>query len=188
MNDISFRIRCGVNALRQGKVIAYPTEGVWGLGCDPWNEATVMQLLALKQRAVSKGLILVASDIEQFSPLLASLDATQQQTLKNSWPGPNTWLVPTQGMIPDWVPYWITGTADTVALRVSAHPVVRDLCKHFGGPIVSTSANKSGRPAATNSFTVQWQFPQLLRVPGTLTHPGKASTIRDLQTGKIIRP
>lgn len=184
MNDISFRIRCGVNALRQGKVIAYPTEGVWGLGCDPWNEAAVMQLLALKQRAVSKGLILVASGIEQLSPLLASLDATQQQTLKNSWPGPNTWLVPDQGMIPE----WISGGADTVALRVSAHPVVRALCKSFGGPIVSTSANKSGLPAATSLLTVQLQFPQLLRVPGTLTHPGKASTIRDLQTGKIIRP
>lgn len=188
MNNLAFRIRRGVTALRQGEVIAYPTEGVWGLGCDPFNEVAVMQLLALKQRPVNKGLILVASDIEQFSPLLASLDATQQQALQNSWPGPNTWLVPDQGMIPEWAPYWITGTADTVALRVSAHPVVRELCNHFGGPIVSTSANTSGRPAATSLLAVQLQFPQLLRVPGTLTHPGKASTIRDLQTGKIVRP
>lgn len=180
----AFRIRRAVDALRQGEVIAYPTEGVWGLGCDPWQESAVMKLLALKQRPVHKGLILIADTVQCFAPLLVGLDPAQQQRLQETWPGPNTWLVPAHGLVPD----WITGASDKVALRVSAHPVVQELCRQFGGAIVSTSANRSGLPAATTALAVQLQFPQVLRVPGELTRPGKASTIRDLQTGHLLRP
>lgn len=180
----AFRIRRGVDALRQGELIAYPTEGVWGLGCDPWQENAVMHLLALKQRPVHKGLILVADSMQAFSPLLESLTPAQQQTLQQSWPGPNTWLVPAQGLVPP----WITGASDKVALRVSNHPTVVALCHAFGGAVVSTSANRSGHAAATSALAVQLQFPHILRVPGQLTQPGKASTIRDLQTGNILRP
>lgn len=173
-----------VEALQWGRLIAYPTEGVWGLGCDPDNEDAVSRLLLLKQRPVEKGLILVAASMEQLSPYLNHLSVQQLQTLKNTWPGPNTWLVPaTEHVAP-----WISGGQTSVALRVSAHPVVKALCEQFGGPIVSTSANHSGKPAAISLLAVQLQFPSIVRMPGQLTHPGQASTIRDLQTGNVIRP
>lgn len=178
------RVQCAVHALRCGQVIAYPTEGVWGLGCDPDNAQAVEALLGMKGRSPAKGLILVASSIRQLQDWLPPLTADQRETLARSWPGPNTWLVP----VSDRVPLWISGGRATLALRVSAHPVVRALCDAFGGPLVSTSANRSGRAAATSLLDVQLRFPQVLRVPGELTQPGKASTIRDLQTGSIIRP
>lgn len=178
------RVQCAVRALHSGQVIAYPTEGVWGLGCDPGNEQAVQTLLALKKRSPSKGLILVASNIEQLAVWLPPLSREKQEMLSRSWPGPHTWLVPIAGQLPS----WICGDHNTLAVRVSAHPVVNALCEAFGGPIVSTSANRSGKAAATSLLEVQLQFPQVLRVSGRLTQPGKASTIHDLQTGNIIRP
>jgi L-threonylcarbamoyladenylate synthase len=132
--------------LHQGGVIAYPTEAVWGLGCDPFDEAAVLRLLAIKQRAVDKGLILIAGALEQFDALLdwERLPNDRSEAVYASWPGPHTWIVPATGR----VPHWITGAHDGVAVRVSAHPVVVALCAAFGGPLVSTSANLAGAPPA----------------------------------------
>ena len=139
----TWRVQQAARAIRAGAVIAYPTEAVWGLGCDPWNEEAVYRLLALKERPMHKGLILVADDIGQFDFLLDDLPEIWQERLAGSWPGPNTWLVPHQGRLPA----WITGRHASVALRVSDHPLVRALCA-LTGPLVSTSANPAGRPAA----------------------------------------
>jgi L-threonylcarbamoyladenylate synthase len=132
--------------LRRGGVVVYPTEAVWGIGCDPFDEAAVSRLLALKQRPVDKGLILVAAAVEQFDGLLdwERLPPDRAEAVYASWPGPHTWIVPTTGR----VPHWITGAHDGVAARVSGHPTVVALCNAFGGPIVSTSANLSGAPPA----------------------------------------
>jgi L-threonylcarbamoyladenylate synthase len=133
-------------ALRAGGVIAYPTEAVWGLGCDPFSEAAVQRLLALKQRDVAKGLILIAAARAQFDGLLdwEALPDERRGIVETSWPGPNTWIVPATAR----VPRWITGAHSGVAARVSAHPVVAALCETFGGPLVSTSANRAGEPPA----------------------------------------
>ena len=139
----NWQIQRTARVVFDGGVIAYPTEAVWGLGCDPWNEAAVDRLLALKNRPVHKGLILVADEIEQFDFLLEDLPEIWQERLATSWPGPNTWLVPHQDRLPEWV----TGAHDSVALRVSNHPLVRALCR-LTGPLISTSANPAGRPAA----------------------------------------
>ena len=128
-----------VAALRDGGVIAYPTEGVWGLGCDPDNDAAVAQLLRLKQRDPAKGLILIAASIEQFAPWLEGLPPELHAPLVASWPGPNTWLVPDNGR----THALVRGAHECVALRVSDHQGVIALCQAFGGPIVSTSANKA---------------------------------------------
>ncbi|MGN6512623.1 MAG: L-threonylcarbamoyladenylate synthase [Lysobacteraceae bacterium] len=132
--------------LRQGGVIAYPTEAVWGLGCDPFDEAAVLRLLAIKQRPVDKGLILVAGTLDQFDALLdwERLPTDRREAVHASWPGPHTWIVPATGRVPP----WITGAHAGVAVRVSAHPVVAALCAAFGGPLVSTSANLAGAPPA----------------------------------------
>ncbi len=193
-----FRIQRAVKALRAGGVIAYPTEAVWGLGCDPHNLSALLTLLELKQRELEKGVILVAADIAQFEPLLHDITATQRQQLEDSWPGPNTWLVPTTA-----APAWITGGRDTIALRVSDHPVVQKLCRAFGGPIVSTSANPSGQRPAVSRLDIERYFhcsSHSLRhnqnsfaaghvtvVPGNLGGLKRPTTIRELCSGAVLR-
>ncbi|HSB95881.1 MAG TPA: Sua5/YciO/YrdC/YwlC family protein [Spongiibacteraceae bacterium] len=180
-----FRIQQAVLALRGGGVIAYPAEGVWGLGCDPENPAAVLHLLELKQRAMAKGLLLVAADIEQLEPYLTLLDSEQHQVLRNSWPAPLTWLVPNNGAAAD----WICGSSSQVALRVSPHPVIVAVSRAFGGPLVSTSANPSGRPAALSALRVRRYFGDRLDfiLNGELGGQRGPTPIRDLITGKFVR-
>ena len=153
----SFRAQCAARVVREGGVIAYPTEAVWGLGCDPWNEDAVYRLLALKARPVEKGLIVVAANIHQLDFLLEDLPDVWLDRLAGTWPGPNTWLVPHQERLPEWV----TGVHDSVAVRVTDHPLVQELC-HLTGPLISTSANPAGRPARargcgwSNTSTTSW--------------------------------
>ena len=180
-----WQIQHTARVVRQGGVIAYPTEAVWGVGCDPWNEEAVERLLALKERPVHKGLILVADGIDQFDFLLADLPDIWIERLAGSWPGPNTWLVPHQDRLPE----WITGQHDTVALRVSDHPLVRELCR-LTGPLVSTSANPAGRPAARSRLRVEQYFPRQLDkvLGGALGGRKNPRLLRDLRTGEVIRP
>jgi L-threonylcarbamoyladenylate synthase len=184
-NISAFHIQQAVRALRGGGVIAYPTEGVWGLGCDPDNAAAVLHLLALKNREMDKGLLLVAADIEQLTPYLAHLTVEQQQHLRSSWPAPLTWLVPNNGVAPD----WICGASTRVALRVSPHPVVAALSRSFGGPLVSTSANPSGLPAARSVLRVRRYFGERLDfiLNGELGGQRGPTPIRDLISGKFVR-
>lgn len=172
--------------LREGGVIAYPTEGVWGLGCDPANEAAVHRILALKGRPVEKGLILVAGSIRQVAPLLAGLSKADRATLEATWPGPTTWLVPDVDQV---IPPWIKGKFDTVAIRVSDHPLVAALCTAFGGMIVSTSANPADRPPALSREEVEAYFRDDLDlvVPGELGSRAGPSEIRELASGRVIR-
>lgn len=181
----SWRVQRMARIVREGGVIAYPTEAVWGLGCDPWNEMAVDRLLALKDRPVHKGLILVADNIRQFDFLLDDLPERWVDRLASTWPGPNTWLVPHQGLLPE----WISGQHDTVALRVSEHPLVRDLCA-LTGPLVSTSANPSGRPSARSRLRVEQYFHQQLDgvLGGALGGRRNPSLIRDLRSGDVVRP
>ena len=175
------------DALRRGGVIAYPTEAVWGVGCDPFDETAVLRLLAIKQRPVDKGVILIAASRLQFGDLLDwdALTQAQRDAVFASWPGPNTWIIPTTPR----VPRWITGSHDGVAVRVSAHPDVVALCEAFGGPLVSTSANLAGEPPA---FTRDALDPRVVeRLDGVASGEtgGLASptAIRDARTGAQIR-
>ena len=174
-----------VSALRRGGVIACPTEAVWGLSCDPFCHAAVEHLLGLKRRPAHKGLILVAASQEQISFLLSDLSTAQQAMLDQTWPGPNTWLVPHRGL----VPRNVCGEHDKVAVRVSAHPVVEALCNAFGGALVSTSANHAGSDPALDAPQVKRCFPEGLDyiLPGRLGARARPSTIRDLASGEIVR-
>jgi L-threonylcarbamoyladenylate synthase len=174
-----------VDALLRGGVIACPTEAVWGLSCDPEDPRAVGRLLELKKRPVSKGLILVAASENQLGFLLRGLSASERATLADTWPGPATWLVPHR----DRVPEWICGEHDTVAVRVSAHPVVSALCSAWGGPLVSTSANPGGARPARTLFQVRRYFGDALDglLPGALGSLSRPTGIRNLATGEIIR-
>ncbi len=177
--DIEFARRC----LQEGGIIAYPTEGVWGLGCDPQNEQAVKRLLIIKNRPMEKGLILVAATIEQLAPYLEELSASELAEINAVWPGPVTWVVPNSS-----APEWLRGQHQSIALRVSAHPLVAQLCRAFGGPIVSTSANRAGDLPAPTISQVQSQLPEVdFFLPGELGQTGKPTEIRELGTNTVIR-
>ncbi|MEM9602395.1 MAG: Sua5/YciO/YrdC/YwlC family protein [Pseudomonadota bacterium] len=129
--------------VRASGVIAYPTEAVFGLGCDPANTDALRRVLATKTRAEDKGLILVAGVAEHLDAWIAPLDARARALVEPTWPGHTTWVVPARPTAVGLV----TGGRDTLAVRVSAHPTVRALCDVLGHALVSTSANRSGEPA-----------------------------------------
>lgn len=175
-----------VDALIAGEVIAWPTEAVWGLGCDPHNPTAVKKLLKIKQRQVEQGLILVAADFEQLQNLVAPVTVCEMGRALGSWPGPVSWLFPLRAE----TPAWLSGQHQTLAVRVTDHPLTRRLCRVFGGPLVSTSANPSGLPAAASLADVEKYFvgSELAGyLKGELGVQGQVSQIRDLATDELIR-
>lgn len=181
----SLALRQAIATLCSEDIVACPTEAVWGLSCDPASRSAVRRLLQIKQRSEAKGLILVASHIGQLGALVSGLDPEQYDALEASWPGPVTWLLPHR----DRVPRWVCGEHNTVAVRVSSHPVVSSLCKAWGGPLVSTSANPGGAAPAREAFQVRRYFGNRVPfiLPGRVGSLAGPTTIRHLVSGEIIR-
>ncbi|MDH5821942.1 Sua5/YciO/YrdC/YwlC family protein [Luteimonas sp. RD2P54] len=187
MTDHPDAIAEAVACLRAGGVIAYPTEAVWGLGCDPMDEAATLRLLALKRREIDKGLILVAAAPEQVEPYAdwSELPAPRRAAVLDSWPGPHTWIVPARERTPG----WIRGNHAGIALRVSAHPQVAALCRAFGGAIVSTSANRAGAPPprALAEFDPDLLGAVDLVLEGETSGLERPTAIRDARSGTTLR-
>lgn len=179
------RLRAAARVVRAGGLIAYPTEAVYGLGCNPRDERAVRRLLALKRRPMRKGLILIAADFAQLAPFLRPLSPTDLGLLTATWPGPHTWLIPTR---PD-TPRWLRGRHDTLAVRVTAHPLAAALCRACGHPLVSTSANLSGHPPARTTLAVRRQLGRNLDyiLAGPTGGAAKPTIIQDLRTGRQVR-
>lgn len=180
-----FRLRQAVHHLRRGGIVAYPTEAVYGLGCDPLNRQSVDRLLKLKQRSATKGLILIAA---QFCQIEKSLDLPSpaiRDKLLTSWPGPITWVVPASNR----VPAWLQRQDGTIAVRVTAHEPAAALCQAWGGPIISTSANPSGAPPARTRLKTLQYFPSadLVFVPGVTGRLSQPTAIYDARTGTRLR-
>lgn len=171
--------------LKEQAVVAYPTESVWGLGCDPWSAPAVDKILQLKKRKAEKGLILIADTLERFEPFLADLDDDLLCRFRQPTEKPTTWLVPNNGV----APLWITGGRDRLALRITEHPIAAALCALLGGPLVSTSANPQGLPAAKSASEVENYFAGAIdfQAPGQVGNAAKPSQIRDLISGEILR-
>lgn len=171
--------------LNQGGIIAYPTEAVYGLGCLPDNRDAVYRLLMLKKRTITKGLILVAAFPEQLEKYVDYRYTSVRETVLASWPGPVTWLLPAKHETPD----WIKGNHDTVAVRVSAHPVIRVLCCKVGA-LVSTSANPAHKSPARTLRKVVEYFGHALDyiLPGEVGGLTGPTEIRNAISGEIIRP
>lgn len=176
------KLLTAVAQLNAGKVIAYPTEAVYGLGCDPMNEAAVMQLLHIKQRPLEKGLILIAASIEQLKPYLMLTEDILAKVLP-TWAGATTWVIPAQ----DHVPKWLTGEHHSLAVRVTAHPIAKRLCENYGGALVSTSANFSNQPAFKAAKQVAQAFPDLFVLDGALGDLAQETAIYDVLTGEQLR-
>lgn len=169
-----------------GGVGAYPTEGVWGLGCDPRNPRAIQRLIRLKGRGAGKGLIVIASDTAQLEGLVQwPAEASIRERMHATWPGPVTWVMAAAGGLPA----LLTGGRSTVAVRVTDHPPVIALCRHAGRALVSTSANRSGRPPARRRWQVARTFGNGLDwlLPGPLGGQRGPSEIRDAATGRILR-
>lgn len=176
-----------LKCLQSGKVIAYPTEAVYGLGCSPLNETAVMKLLALKARSVHKGLILISDEFKNLEPYVDQSVITNEQiqAALDTWPGPYTWVFPASALVPS----WIKGDFDSVAIRVIQHPVATPLCRAFGMPLVSTSANKAGFDPARTITEVLDQFPEGLEgiLEGPVDRTKMPSKMRDVRTQAILR-
>lgn len=173
-----------VDRLKKGGIIAYPTEAVYGLGCDPLNEIAVHHLLSLKNRSITKGFILIAADWAQLADYVTPLSDEVLARILPAWPGPTTWLLPTSTQ----TPLWIKGAHDTIAVRVTAHPIAKALCAAFGGAIVSTSANMGGHPPAKTAEGVKQIFDEdVYVVTGEVGGLPRPTDIRDGLTGRLIR-
>ncbi|MFI3312187.1 L-threonylcarbamoyladenylate synthase type 1 TsaC [Ewingella allii] len=175
-----------LNALNQQQVIAYPTEAVFGLGCDPDSELAVEELLRLKRRPREKGLILIADNYQQLLPYIddSALTDEQRQTIFSQWPGPVTWVMPAKATTPS----WLTGQFSSLAVRVTDHPLVKELCSRFGKPLVSTSANLNGLEPCRFAQEVKQQFGDDFPVlEGNVGGRQNPSEIKDALTGHLFR-
>ncbi len=174
---------CGI--IRAGGLIAYPTEGVYGIGCDPQNEKSLQRLLAVKHRDPGKGFILIAANVDMLSPYISTLEDDVQNRVMSTWPGPITWVLPAAQDTSD----IITGGRLTVAARVTAHPFVQTLSNTLGHALISTSANRSGQPAITCLQELQQELFNDVDyiVPLELGGLQKPTPIYDAESGKQLR-
>jgi len=184
------KINDAVSALRTGGVIAYPTEYCFGLGCDPQNTQAIDRLLAIKQRQKEQGVILIAANIEQISDYADLSLVPDIARVSESWPGPNTWVLPVKASVSSWV----KGDHSSIAMRVSGYDLCQQLCIEFGAAIVSTSANRHGQNALLDAESVLAEFTNEVDYvldASTQFDPSKtglkASAIRDAITGEQLR-
>jgi L-threonylcarbamoyladenylate synthase len=177
-------INQAVKVLQDGGIIAYPTEGVFGLGCDPFNKTAVLRLLKIKRRSVGKGLILIASSWNQVKDLV-KIDLCKSCAIRPSSSNPVTWVFPATKKVPSWV----SGKFASVALRVTLHPTANKLCQKFGSAIISTSANIADESPIKNARQIAKQFSGAVDfiISGRVGKLKKPTEIRDGITNKLIR-
>ena len=175
------------DALRSGDVLAYPTEAVFGLGCDPHNPAAFERIFTLKQRPSTQGVLLIAADFAQIECYvdMTKVPAGVLAQVRASWPGPFTWVFPRSAE----VPAWVAGAHPGIALRVSGHAPAAALCRAFGGGGCGNRANIQGLPPARDLAIVTEYFGEALdgMVDAPLGGAAQPTTIRDALTGAIIR-
>lgn len=181
--------------IRQGGVVAYPTEAVFGLGCDPQQLDAVKRILQIKQRPAEKGMILLASEWSQLADYTLPLTTKTEQQVMATWPGAVTWLLAANPNVSSWV----RGQHQTIACRITAHEPSRALIDACDHAIISTSANPAGLESARCVEDVQQYFSgdasankSANKIDGIFIAPiGKnraPSEIRDSISGRIIRP
>lgn len=185
VDELESAIKAAAQILCNGGLVAYPTEAVYGLGCDPTNEDAVQRLLEVKHRPPEKGLILIAARFAQLEGYLAPLEEGALRRIMKTWPGPVTWIIPAR---PEVSPM-IRGQHDTLAVRVTAHPVAARLCERAGRAIVSTSANRAGERPARSCAEVKARFGDTIDfiLDGPVGHAAAPTEIRHALTHEILR-
>ena len=170
--------------LQQGGVLAYPTEAVWGLGCDPFNQRAFETILQLKRRDPAKGVIVLFANYAQLAPYLSSPIQIQQG------PRVTSYLV---NIKPGAMPSWIMGQHAKLAVRICEHQLVQQLIHQSGRPLVSTSLNPQGKQPAKHAFQV-WRYfraalqqKQLQICQGSVGNELRPSRIIDAESQRILR-
>jgi len=169
--------------IRNGGVISYPTESVFGLGCDPLSEPAVKRILQLKKRSADKGLIIIASNLQQLEPYI-EITAKEKLIILNE-KSVMTWLVRKSKLTPPWV----SGKHSKIAIRISRHPLIMALCDEINQPIISTSANPAGiQPAISCRQSKDYFLNQVdLYLSDSAEMSGQPTKIKDIETGAYIR-
>ena len=178
-------LTAALRALDEGGIIAYPTEAVYGLGCDPSNPVALQRILDIKAREANKGFILIAASQDQLTPFLAPILPAWQIQLDAAWPGPVTFVLPAASTVSP----LLSGQRDTLAVRVSSHPLVKQLCNAYGGAIVSTSANLSGHPPLNTGQDVEQVFKDSIDaiIDGHVGQLSAPTQIIDARSGQRLR-
>ena len=179
-----WQLRQAIKITRAGGIIAYPTEAVFGLGCDPLDIDAVKQICSMKQRSIDKGLILIVSSIDQATPYTSASNA-QLKKLLSKTRKPTTWIFPASHHCP----LWISGKHDSVAIRLTQHPVASQLCTYAGHALVSTSANISHRLPLRKAREIQRIFGSSVNMilHDEIGDQSQPSEIRDSCSGKKLR-
>jgi L-threonylcarbamoyladenylate synthase len=180
-------IRKVVQFLKDGQVVAYPTETFYGLGVDVHNEKAIKQLYKLKQRDYGLPISILVSDIEMLAKVVTEISDTARQLIKSFWPGPLTILFPAHKSISK----SLSTNTGKIGVRVSSHPVATALVRELGGPITTTSANLTSFPPSLNIKHIQTYFKDRLAciIDVGEGEPSRGSTVIDVagDTMAIIR-
>lgn len=177
-------LRQTAEIIRGGGVVAYPTEACFGLGCDPRNSAAIARILRMKHRARAQGLLLLADRRTRFAGYVNSWGEHRAEIFA-SWPGPYTWLLPAGAR----ASRWVRGDHRTIGVRVTAHRAAAALSRLCGLPIVSTSANRSGRKMLRTARAVLQEFGAEIDgvMDARIGHRVAPSVIRDGATLRVLR-
>lgn len=180
-----FRIDRAARIIVAGGIVAYPTEAVYGVGCLPLLDQALERIIAIKQRDAGKGLIVVAGELAQIEALAELPGGAPGRQIRASWPGPVTWIVPARPGLPA----LLTGGRPTIAVRLSAHPIVRQLCRRTASALVSTSANFSGHRPAHTALAARRALGRQLDfvLAGPLGDAARPTEIRDAASGQVLR-
>lgn len=188
VNENAPGIKDAAKFLKQGELVAFPTETVYGLGADGLNPEAVKKIYEVKGRPQDNPLILHIADLDMLPPLVEDLDDYTISMLSRLWPGPLTMIFPKSKLVPDIV----TAGGKTVAIRMPLNDVARAMIREAGTPIAAPSANKSGRPSPTRAEDVLedlgGEIPMILN--GGYCDFGVESTVVDLtrKPVTILRP
>ena len=181
-------IEAAVDALRDGDLVAFPTETVYGLGANASNPAAVRKVFELKDRPASHPVIVHLDQAKYLKRWVRELSPDAEKLAAAFWPGPLTLVLPRAEAVHDEV----TGGQDTVAIRIPSHPMARQLLDAFGGGIAAPSANRYGRLSATRAEHVQDEFGDAVKVilDGGECQLGLESTIVSCLDGEVrlLRP
>lgn len=170
-------------AIRDGGVVAYPTETVYGLAVNPFSHEAIERLFHVKGRDTQNPVLLIIGDMPQLTNEIAQIGPRDMLYMRAFWPGPLSLLLPKAARIPD----ALTAGSAKVCIRWTSHPVARNLCLAVGTAITSTSANRSGEPPARS--LAELNLPGIdLAVDGGTLKPSPPSTVFDPETSAILRP
>lgn len=180
----AWQLRQTARSLQSGEVIAYPTESVYGLGCDPFNQLALSRILDIKQRPAHKGLIILVSDISQALPFIGPLASPQLQQLGQPQQRATTWLIKCRQSVSP----LLRGHFASLAVRITTHPVAKAICEYTDRALVSTSCNIAGKPELTSAVAVRnHMYTKVNRIVGGKCGAQKPSKIIDLTSGRVIR-